>query len=1767
MAIDLGVAEGHIDLDFGNLQKGVASTVGQLQQLERAGNLTESQLRLTETATKGAGGAFNDAAQKSKRLSAEIEIAKQKAEAYKTGISGLNEIIKKSQTEYDKTGKKVDELSKKYEASKAKVQDAANAHGKESEEYQKAVKASQGLNNQLLQEQSRHASLGLEIDGSKAKINEYAAAMNNTQADIQNMGRELSIAESKMHAFGVAAEGIGSKMQSAGKAMSKIGGTLSLAVTAPLVTAGTAAYKWAESAETSYAKVSTIADSTKLSYDQLKTGITDASNQTGVAVTDLNEALYQSISAGVDSGKALGFTTDMVKLARGGFTDTAKAVDVVTSVLNAYGLSADNASSISDKLITTQNIGKTTVDQLASSLGRVIPTAKANNVAINDVCTAMAIMTKRGIDTAEATTYYNSMLNGLGKSGTAADKALRKMSGEGFSDLVAKGKPVTEILQMLQDYAGKSGKKLSDMFEDVEGGKAALSIMSDGGKEYNEVLQQMANSAGAAQSAADKMDATPAMKMQKELNKIKNEGIEIGEKLIPYAEKGMSALDDLVNKFDKLSDSQKDTILKSAGIVAAGGPVLKVFGSLTSGIGKLTSGIGKIATAATEGKAAADVAAKGVGTAASEMGSAGSVATKLGSAIGALPTPLKVLAPIALAAGVAIAIAVKNAHDAAVSANLEQHFGKIELSLKECQKAAKNLTASPWKVQLDVVSDAKKQLDKTEDDISDAVERMNKYNYMVSVDMKLSAEDTRDYQSAIESFVKSVQNFVKQKQYTADVAIRAVFGSNSETYTSISKSLNSVYKSYQDQANKLSDQISILTADAMKDGVIDADESAAIDRLKEKLQGVVTSVENQKFDAHLKGLAITTTGTQLSFDSLSKLSSEITKSVQEQLDSSKEAYQLTIDEIQFALANGAVSDTEAKNLMDRASEQVLAKDSELVLKGFKVTFGEIEKSYGPEIEKLQTGLNNDLSKLNFDNADIAIRNAMHNFGQGVSSAQKDAMKKVVDANKDSFNQLDKQYDEFAKTGKLPYEGFLEEYRKMDLVKGIAGIKKPWSSIANAMMNSSDRQSFLDSIQKNWGVMDQGLKDVLEKEYGLVMDSSGKLVSNGNEAIKTMSEQLQSSMKDVGLNLSDSLAQSLSDKGDTVQKAVADIFQKLKDGKDLSADDLKNYWSDLGASLPDECAASLDKASPGTQKAAADLMLKMQNGTQLSGDEIKTYFKDLGLKIPDQLVTSLNNKAPDAQKSAVNLLSQLENGTSLKGSEIEKLWGDFGLKLPENLKASLITAGPDAQKEALNLMNDLTSNTKISSEQFDSLLKDLGLQLPDSLASGLRQASPSVQASAIDLLGQIKGGVQAETPELITLLGSLGISLPSNLTSALADQQPNVQMETLDLLQQMHAGVRLGEPELATVFKNLGMEPGMNLTASLAGQEPNVQASAISLLGQLRSATDSQRPSIIQKLNALGIDADRALSGGIDTNAFLPANSASNTAEGAKSALTGAGLEDTANTVGSNTGANLAGGISGKSGDVSGSASGVANDVQTALINAGLEGTANTVGSGTGSSLAGGLSGQQEGVSGASKGLADNAKTPLSGLQDLSSAWGSDMASNFASGISGMWDTVSKAAGSLANAVKGLLHFSRPDYGPMRDYEKWPVDFVNRYAELLKQSSPVIEKQSRAIAERMRDAMTVKPTIDTSTWESVNDVVQGQKLPLKQVLKVQYDKDNANTYKQAITDGILSLKGKLQEALMAAAPKVEINNHGDQQMGAAEAAAAFHREQIKAAHGL
>lgn len=653
---DYGSAKGYLELDISNLESNVKSAIKYLDDLDRKSALADSELNKLESQSVRTGNVFQQASHKTRELASRMDGAKQKCKLYDAEIGNLNTIIKNAQAKQKSLATEIEKASGKYARAEEKVKKVAEAHGKESEEYKKAVTSAKNAQNTLTQLQNQYDALGIEIEDSGNKVAEFKTKLNNTQADVNRMTVELERAQNRAILYGESMQEIGGKLETAGAKLSGWGNTLSVAVTAPIGAAGTAAVKLATDAETSFAKVSTIADETVLTYDKMKTGVTEASTETGVAITDFNEALYSSLSAGVESGKAIGFTTEMVKLARGGFTDTAKAVDVVTSVLNAYGLSADQASSISDKLVMTQNIGKTTVEELAGSLGRIIPTAKAFNVDMDNVSTGMAILTKRGIQTAEATTYYNSMLNELGASGTVADKALRELSGKGFTQMIAEGTPLTEILQMLSDKASENGQSLSDMFGSMEAGKAALSIMSDGGAEYNQVLEQMKNSTGAAQDAFDKMSATSAVQMQIELNKLKNAGIEVGTQLLPYVTELVEGVGDLADRFSELSPEQQKTIIKMAALAAGMGPVLKITGSVTSGVGSLSTGLGKLLKTAGNAQAlkVAEAGITGVGEAAAVAGSGTGL---LSTAIGALTSPVGIaVGSVALLTAGAVAL-------------------------------------------------------------------------------------------------------------------------------------------------------------------------------------------------------------------------------------------------------------------------------------------------------------------------------------------------------------------------------------------------------------------------------------------------------------------------------------------------------------------------------------------------------------------------------------------------------------------------------------------------------------------------------------------------------------------------------------------------------------------------------------------------------------------------------------------------------------------------------------------------------------------------------------------------------------------------------------------------------------------------------------------------------------------------------------------------------------------------------------------------------
>ena len=430
----------------------------------------------------------------------------------------------------------------------------------------------------------------------------------NTEAELRKLESEIKNVNPALETLGQKVQDVGGKFQKAGESIQKIGdgmqnaGQKLMPVTTAITGVGAASVAAAVDFEDAMAKLNTIADTsekTGVPLEELGKQIMSLSDQTGISASEIADNVYNAISAGQKTGDAVNFVAQSTKLATAGFADSGQALDLLTTILNAYGMSAEEVNHVSDVLINTQNLGKTTVGELASAMGKVIPTANASNVSLENLAAGYSIMTANGIATAESTTYMNSMLNELSKSGTKASTAIKEKTGKSFQDLMKDGASLADVLTILQESAEENGVAMGDMFGSAEAGKAALTLLSGGADQFNETLKSMTDASGTTDAAFEKLDTT-SRKAKITLNEIKNAAIDLGstilEMVMPYFEQLTQKVKDATTWFKNLDDGQKKLIVKIGAVVAAIAPALIVGGKVVSGIGKLTSGIGGVIT-------------------------------------------------------------------------------------------------------------------------------------------------------------------------------------------------------------------------------------------------------------------------------------------------------------------------------------------------------------------------------------------------------------------------------------------------------------------------------------------------------------------------------------------------------------------------------------------------------------------------------------------------------------------------------------------------------------------------------------------------------------------------------------------------------------------------------------------------------------------------------------------------------------------------------------------------------------------------------------------------------------------------------------------------------------------------------------------------------------------------------------------------------------------------------------------------------------------
>lgn len=438
-------------------------------------------------------------------------------------------------------------------------------------------------------------------------------AINNSSANqaIDDTGTKAQKLSTKI---GSAAKNVGSKMadieksvsstfaalpavlETAGTTITNIGKKVA-PVSATLAAAMVGSTKSASDFKDGMAKMSTLFDTSQTSVKDLSKEFLNLSDDTGLSADGLAEAGYQALSAGQDVSEVGKFVKTAGNLAKAGFTSTTTAVDVLTTAINAYGSGAGTADEISNKLVRTQNLGKTTVDELASSMGKIIPTASAMGVNIDNLSSGYVSLTKQGIATAEATTYMNSMFNELGDSGTTLGGVIEEKTGMSFQDCMKSGMSLADVLQITKQYADDNGIAYNELWSSAEAGKAGLAILNGGVDEFNSTVSTMADKTDDVGQALEKLN-TPSAKAHKAINRIKNSGIELGtafiESLTPTLEKVCGVVEKATTWFDGLDDHTKTMIATAMAVGAVASPILVVGGKMIKGIGSM---IGKIQSA------------------------------------------------------------------------------------------------------------------------------------------------------------------------------------------------------------------------------------------------------------------------------------------------------------------------------------------------------------------------------------------------------------------------------------------------------------------------------------------------------------------------------------------------------------------------------------------------------------------------------------------------------------------------------------------------------------------------------------------------------------------------------------------------------------------------------------------------------------------------------------------------------------------------------------------------------------------------------------------------------------------------------------------------------------------------------------------------------------------------------------------------------------------------------------------------------------------
>jgi len=274
---------------------------------------------------------------------------------------------------------------------------------------------------------------------------------------------------------------------------------------------------------------------------------------------ELADAFYYAASGIGDTQKALAITESAAKAAASGLGETKTVVDALVSVMNAYGLGAGEANRVTDILISTIKAGKMPPEDLAKSIGKVIPVASQLGVGFDEVGAAIATMSRIGMDAETSAIALRGILMAFIKPGAAAAETLEDMGtteeefaassdvarealagvGMTFDELRKKIKEqglAATLIEIMNAFEGDN-EALAKLIPNVRALTGFLAVAGSQQKTYAQLLRDIQSEVGITEEAFAEASDTFAFKANQVKASFNVLRIQVGNTLLPALKK------------------------------------------------------------------------------------------------------------------------------------------------------------------------------------------------------------------------------------------------------------------------------------------------------------------------------------------------------------------------------------------------------------------------------------------------------------------------------------------------------------------------------------------------------------------------------------------------------------------------------------------------------------------------------------------------------------------------------------------------------------------------------------------------------------------------------------------------------------------------------------------------------------------------------------------------------------------------------------------------------------------------------------------------------------------------------------------------------------------------------------------------------------------------------------------------------------------------------------------------------------------------------